>query len=199
MRAVRRNLTYANVVSTLCLFLLLGGGAAVAAEKLRKNSVGSKQLRKGAVTSAKIRGGAVTGEKIDLSTLGAVPQAVNAQTLGGLNATQLGDASKLRCPVGTDPAAGACLEVTPRAAAEIAAAVLRCAKDDRRLPMPAELIAYDIRHFSQEPPFEWVELHYVDDAAVRGMALSASAPESVKTTWEGSGSHPYRCATAPLN
>jgi hypothetical protein len=30
MRRIRRHLTYANVISTLCLFLLLGGGTAVA-------------------------------------------------------------------------------------------------------------------------------------------------------------------------
>ena len=35
----RPRLSYANVVSTLCLFLLLGGGA-YAATKLAKNSVG---------------------------------------------------------------------------------------------------------------------------------------------------------------
>lgn len=47
-------LSYANVVSTLCLFLLLGGGAAFAATQLPKNSVGAKQIKKGAVTPAKI-------------------------------------------------------------------------------------------------------------------------------------------------
>jgi hypothetical protein len=30
MRRVRSHLTYANVISTICLFLLLGGGTAVA-------------------------------------------------------------------------------------------------------------------------------------------------------------------------
>jgi hypothetical protein len=48
-------LSYANVVSTICLFLLLGGGAALAAQVvLPKNSVGSKQLKQGAVTPAKL-------------------------------------------------------------------------------------------------------------------------------------------------
>ncbi len=50
-------LTYANVVSTLCLFLLLGGGAAWAATHLGKNSVGARQLKKGAVTSVKVKNG----------------------------------------------------------------------------------------------------------------------------------------------
>jgi hypothetical protein len=56
--ALRSKLTYANVVSSICLFLLLGGGAALAASRLPAGSVGTKQLRNGAVTEAKIAGAA---------------------------------------------------------------------------------------------------------------------------------------------
>lgn len=59
MRRLSESLTYANVVSTLCLFLLLGGGAAYAASQLGRNSVGAKQLQNGSVTSAKVRDGAL--------------------------------------------------------------------------------------------------------------------------------------------
>jgi len=54
MKHLRGKLTYANVISTLCLFLLLGGGAAYAAIKLPKNSVGARQIKRGAITPAKI-------------------------------------------------------------------------------------------------------------------------------------------------
>jgi len=64
MKKLRSMLTYANVISTLCLFLLLGGGAAVAASHLGTNSVGAKQLKKNSVTTAKIKNKAVTGTKI---------------------------------------------------------------------------------------------------------------------------------------
>jgi hypothetical protein len=47
-------LTYLNVVSTLCLFLLLGGGAAYAATKLARNSVGTKQIKNRSVTLRKL-------------------------------------------------------------------------------------------------------------------------------------------------
>jgi hypothetical protein len=73
-----RKLTYANVVSSICLFLLLGGGAAYAAAQLGTNSVGPKQLKKNAVTTAKIKNGAVTGAKIKASTVGTVPNATSA-------------------------------------------------------------------------------------------------------------------------
>jgi hypothetical protein len=50
MHRLRGYLTYSNVVSTLCLALLLCGGTAYAATALAKSSVGSKQLKKEAVT-----------------------------------------------------------------------------------------------------------------------------------------------------
>lgn len=64
MRRLTDKLTYANVVATLALFLVLSGGAAYAASHLGKNSVGSRQLKKNAVTGAKIKNGAVTESKI---------------------------------------------------------------------------------------------------------------------------------------
>jgi len=77
-KTLRGKLTYSNVISTLCLFLLIGGGTAFAASHLAKNSVGSKQIKKNAVTTAKIKNGAVTGAKINLSSLGTVPNATHA-------------------------------------------------------------------------------------------------------------------------
>jgi len=63
MKNLRSRLTYANVISTLCLFMLLGGGA-YAATQLPKNSVGAKQLKKGAVTGAKIKQGTIDASKL---------------------------------------------------------------------------------------------------------------------------------------
>jgi hypothetical protein len=54
MHRIRGKLTYSNVISTLCLVLLLGGGTAYAASHLRKESVGARQLKKEAVTPAKL-------------------------------------------------------------------------------------------------------------------------------------------------
>ena len=60
---LRRHLTYANVVSTLCLFLLLGG-AAFAGTQLSKGSVGTNALKGEAVTKAKLAPNSVNSKKV---------------------------------------------------------------------------------------------------------------------------------------
>jgi len=89
VKQIRKRITYANVMSSIAVFLVLGGATALAAG-LAKNSVGSKQLKKNAVTSAKIKNnavttpkiknGAVTGAKINLGSLGTVPNATHADS-----------------------------------------------------------------------------------------------------------------------
>ena len=74
------------MISTLCLFLLLGGGAAFAATKLGKNSVGTKQIKNQAVTAAKIKKHTITGTQVNLAKLGTVPSANTAATAGTANA-----------------------------------------------------------------------------------------------------------------
>lgn len=59
MKRLRGKLTYANVMVTILAFIVLGGGAAVAAGQLGKNTVGTKQLKRGAVTSAKVKDGSL--------------------------------------------------------------------------------------------------------------------------------------------
>jgi hypothetical protein len=54
MKSVRKRLTYANVMSSIAVFLVVAGGTAFAASQLGKESVGTKQLKKEAVSLAKI-------------------------------------------------------------------------------------------------------------------------------------------------
>ena len=58
MRSLRSRLTYANVMSSLAVFLVLGG-VSYAAATLPRNSVGSKQLRRNSVTHSKLTNGSV--------------------------------------------------------------------------------------------------------------------------------------------
>jgi hypothetical protein len=125
---IGRHFTYSNVVSTIALFLVIGGGFAVAAG-LKKNSVKSKQIASNAVKTAELNDAAVTpaeladnavttpkladnavttpklasdavatpkladnaatGAKVDENTLGKVPSAAAADTLGGKTANDL--------------------------------------------------------------------------------------------------------------
>lgn len=71
MQQIRKRFSYANIVSTICLFVVLGGGA-YAATKLPKNSVGPKQIKAGAVRAKQLANNAVTGAKVaDGSLTGA--------------------------------------------------------------------------------------------------------------------------------
>lgn len=86
MQAIRRHLSYANVIATVALFLALGGTAWA----LSKNSVGTKQLKNNAVTGKKIKNGAVTQRKIAASA----QQALKGQQ--GAPGTALGYAHVLQ-------------------------------------------------------------------------------------------------------
>src|SRR5262249_53694672 len=150
MRSLRRRLSYANVAATLAVFVALGG-SAYAGTQLKKNSVGPKQLKKNAVitqaikneavTGAKVKKGTLTGTQIDASTIGTVPSAANAQTLGGMSANQIAQGSKLHCPAGTKQAAGMCFDSSKRPAAGFQAAITTCAEADRALPTVGEMAA----------------------------------------------------------
>lgn len=105
MKRAGRRLTYANVVSTLALFIAMGGAGAFAAGQLAPKSVGERQLRHGAVTAEKLRKDAVIAPKIKAL---AVKQAKLAN--GAVSAAKLENgaviAEKLAAgAVGTDSVA----------------------------------------------------------------------------------------------
>jgi len=58
MRGLRAHLSYANVMSSIAVFMVLGG-SAYAAATLPRNSVGSTQLKSNAVTSSKVKNGSL--------------------------------------------------------------------------------------------------------------------------------------------
>jgi hypothetical protein len=68
MQRIRRHLGYANVVSTLCLFILLGGvgyaASKIGTSDLENGAVTAKKLHKKAVTTKKIKNHAVTDAKL---------------------------------------------------------------------------------------------------------------------------------------
>jgi hypothetical protein len=93
MSQIRKRMTYAIVMSTIAVFLVLGGATAFAASKIganqikagavvtgkiKNNAVTAAKLRNNSVTTAKIANDAVNGAKVNESTLGQVPSAKNA-------------------------------------------------------------------------------------------------------------------------
>lgn len=78
MKQIRKRLTYANVMSSIAVFLVLGGGAAFAATQLPKNSVGATQIQANAVQTNKLARNAVRVGKIDLEAVKAGKIAKNA-------------------------------------------------------------------------------------------------------------------------
>lgn len=116
MKQIRKRLTYANLMSTIAVFLVIGGASAFAATQLGKNTVGTKQLKKNAVTAAKIKknaittpkiaANAVTGTQVNEATLGTVPSATSAgsaNTAGTANALSPLEATHLVGAPGEPP------------------------------------------------------------------------------------------------
>jgi hypothetical protein len=100
VKHIRKRITYANVMSSIAVFLVLGGGAAYAAKKIgskeikgnsittgkiKKEAVTASKIKKNAVVTAKIANGAVTGAKLNLGTVGVVPNASHANTADTAN------------------------------------------------------------------------------------------------------------------
>ena len=104
MKQIRKRITYANVMSSIAVFLVLGGASAYAAKKIgsneikgnsittgkiKKEAVTASKIKNNSVTTPKIANGAVTGAKLNLGTVGTVPNAAhatsadNANTVGG--------------------------------------------------------------------------------------------------------------------
>jgi hypothetical protein len=69
VKQIRKRLTYANVMSSIAVFLVLGGASAYAAKKvgshqIKGNSITTGKIKREAVATAKIKNGAVKTNKI---------------------------------------------------------------------------------------------------------------------------------------
>jgi len=136
-RKFRPHLTYANVMSTLAVFIALGGSSYAAV------TISGSSLKGRSVSGAKLKRNTITGVEIKESRLGRVPRAALADRLGPSATQQLTQ----RCPSDTVAAAATCIEVRPRGSAPYGSAVLACrdlirgSSPQRRLPTHNELTA----------------------------------------------------------
>lgn len=107
MKQIRRHLTYANVMSSIAVFLMLGGATALAATKigagqLKANSVKTGKIVKEAVTAGKLKNGAVTTGKLANAAVTSEKLADNAVTT-----TKIADNAVTTAKIANDAVTGA--------------------------------------------------------------------------------------------
>ena len=85
---LRQRLTYANVMSTVAVFVALGGSSYAALQidsgDIANNSVRGIDVRNRSLGERELKRNALGGRSINESRLGRVPRARNADRLGGL-------------------------------------------------------------------------------------------------------------------
>jgi len=153
VKQIRRRLTYANVMSSIAVFLMLGGATAFAASKigsnqLKANSVKTGKIVKEAVTTSKVKNEAIGTTKIANEAVTTAKLQNNAVTGakvadGSLSSADLASGTLTpTCPGGTVSSQGACFETAERAAVSYEAANDTCVAAGRRLPSAAELSGF---------------------------------------------------------
>jgi hypothetical protein len=199
LAALRRHITYANVMATLAVFIALGGSAyavgKISGSQLKDRSVSGKKLKRNTL------GGAVIKE----SRLGRVPLAHHAENslrLQGLGAGKL----LLSCPAGTKYQSGVCIELRPRLpAAAYGIARAECELARRRLPLYQELAGL-VDDFSV--PFQAglgelvsdvVQNTPSDPTRVRALVVTDRTGAVTTVPDTSDGARPYRCVAYPGN
>jgi hypothetical protein len=198
---IRTRCTYANVVATVALFAALGGSSyaalRVGSGEIVNNSVRGKDIRNRTITHRDVGRNALGGTNIKESRLGTVPRA---DSLTASGATML----KLRCPPGTQLAAGLCFESSPRQPSSYYSGVSLCGavnSGNRRLPTHAELIAFFAGGGTGPAPGGELTANAVE-------AQTGPEPARVLIAVDRSGGlvfaqasevHAFRCVTNPSN
>src|SRR5829696_1819396 len=109
----RHHLTYANVMSTLAVFIVLGGSSYAAFR------ISGSNIENRSIPAKKLKRNSLTGREIRESRLN-VRHARSATRLVRFTAAQL----RVHCPRDTFPIADVCVERTPRSPASYGSAVL---------------------------------------------------------------------------
>ncbi len=193
LNRIRTRLTYANVMSTVAVFIALGGSSYAAL------IITGKNVKNGSLTGRDIKPNTIGAKQVKESRLGPVPRA---ETLNGVTGRRF----IISCPDGTFPAGGTCIEEVARRGAAYGSAVLECASGGasdalgRRLPTHGELQAA----FSRVDPAPGGELTgHVYPRADGGLDVLTVVSKTAGTTAvvpnDGNVPRAFRCAVDPLN
>jgi hypothetical protein len=200
-------------MSTLAVFLLLGGSAYAAGKingsSLKNNSVSGKKLKAGSVSHSKLRTNAVTNSKIQASTITGSRLAPNTLTDREINMAKLGkiskaatadnagkvdnkDASQLtdRCASGTADLGSACAETGTRASALGYDAAKNCTAAGGYLPSAAELIGAAKASKISISGTEWSS-DWSYDTGAKATTVTAAGVAGAENP--GTASQFYRC------
>lgn len=130
---LRRNLSYANLMATVAVFIALGGSSYAAL------SVTGKDVKDGSLTQRDLKLNTLGGTRIKESRLGKVRGARNADRLNGRSAARF----LVRCPNGTVPVSDVCVETQARSPAPYRFAAVECESTNRRTSPGRRLPSHD--------------------------------------------------------
>jgi hypothetical protein len=202
----RQRLSYANVMSTIAVFIALGGSSYAALQigsgDIANNSLRSVDVRDRTIRERDVRRNTLGGRSIRESRLGRVPRAIEADRLGGMTAADL----LVKCPEGTYPVADVCVETTPRPAAAYGTATIQCATTGvpagpgRRLPTHGELLAA-LSGVQLAPGGELTSAVYPNSTtgALDVLFVTDQGGSGALTPNTGAGAKAFRCVADPLN
>lgn len=197
--ALRRHLSYANVMATLAVFIALGGSSYAAL------NITGRDVKDRSLTHRDLKRNTLGGTRIKESRLGKVRRARNADRLNGVSAERL----LLRCPGGTVPVSDVCVEVSARAPASYRVAAGTCEGVNRpeslgrRLPSHDELMtAIGDSGITLAPGGELARNVYPSGSTPGRLDVLYVADDvgGVGTTPDtGAGAKAFRCVADPLN
>jgi hypothetical protein len=193
---LRPRLTYANVMSTLAVFIALGGSSYAAL------SISGRSIEKRSIPAKKLKRNSLTGKEIRESRLGTVRRAKDAARVGGFTGAEL----KVRCPDDTFPIADVCVERMPRPATPYGSAVVQCsfvgtpAGPGRRLPTHGELRAA-LGAVTLAPGGELTSHVYPPESTgpLNVLYVIDQVGGAALTPNTAAGEKAFRCVTDPLN
>jgi hypothetical protein len=197
LQALRRHLSYANVMATAAVFIALGGSSYAALRitgaDVRDRSLSHRDLKKNTLG----------GSRVKEARLGKVPRARNADRLNGLSSARL----LVRCPDATVPVYDVCVETGARGPLPYTGAAIACegvdrdATPGRRLPSHDELLtAIGEPGVSLAPGGELTRNVYpAANGRVDVLYVTDDVGSVAITSNTATGAKAFRCVTDPLN
>jgi hypothetical protein len=211
--ALRRRISYANVLATLAMFVALGGTSYavlhISSDDVTDNSLRSIDIRNNTVRSRDVTNHTLRARDVRRNSLGsgAIKEAALSPVPRALRADRLGDATahdlQVRCPENTIAMVGACIEIQARAPIGFFGALSACDQAHRSLVTMPQLDRFAQSHSLASS--EWTSSVY------RNPGNGPNPFDELETVLLADGGSPaysrvyldvqhrFRCAALPSN